>query len=231
MFTEAISASLLGLLEKLNAIPDLTSPYLGGGTALALQLGHRKSEDLDFFIPEELNIELLMKSAQRTGEDILVLNETPAHTEFLLREIRVDFIRERITPKFPFLRIHPLAGELKMADARDIGRMKLLAIASRGSKKDFVDLFCLTRGVISLESLIALSESEHREVRYSRLLFLKGLVDFEEAEQEPDPVMIWATSWGQVKDGLTEEVRRIAHKIQSGPSHVGGLGGSLNDSK
>lgn len=45
MFTEAISAPLLKLIERLNSIPDMASFYLGGGTALALQLGHRKSED------------------------------------------------------------------------------------------------------------------------------------------------------------------------------------------
>ena len=212
MFTQTISAPLLALIEKLNSIPEIAASYLGGGTALALQLGHRKSEDLDFFTPEETDIELLLKSVQRAGEEILVLNQTPAHIELLLQKIRVDFIRERISPKFPSVCLDPMACHLKMADARDIGRMKLLAIGSRGSKKDFVDLFCLTRDVIPLESLIALSESEHREVRYSRLLFLKGLVDFEEADQDPDPMMIWDAPWDQVKDGLTEEVRRIAQK-------------------
>ena len=69
-----------------------------------------------------------------------------------------------------------------MADARDIGRMKLFAIGSRGSKKDFVDLFCLTRDITNLESLIAIAESEHKGLKYSKLLFLKGLVDFQ-AEQ------------------------------------------------
>jgi hypothetical protein len=216
MFTQAISAPLLKLIEKLNFVPEMAASYLGRGTALALQLGHRKSEDLDFFIPEVISIESLMRSIQEEGEDILVLNQTPAHTEFLLRKIRVDIIRERISPRFPLLSLHPLAPELKMADVRDIGRMKLLAIASRGSKKDFVDLFCLTRDIIPLESLIALSESECREVKYSRLVFLKGLVDFEEAEQEPDPLMIRENSWEAIKEGLKREVRQIAHKIQSG---------------
>ncbi|MBW2046977.1 MAG: hypothetical protein JRJ09_00410 [Deltaproteobacteria bacterium] len=50
---------------------------------------------------------------------------------------------------------------------------------SRGRRKDFVDLFCLTRDTIDLSSLIALSMEENLGVRYSKLLFLKGLVDFE----------------------------------------------------
>jgi hypothetical protein len=60
-----------------------------------------------------------------------------------------------------------------MADARDIGRMKPLAIGSRGSKKDFIGLFCLIRDVIPLESLITMAESGPKKAKYSRLLFLK----------------------------------------------------------
>ena len=94
--------------------------------------------------------------------------------------------------------------------------MKLLAIGSRGGKKDFVDLFCLTRNFITLEDLIALAEGEHKEIKYSRLLFLKGLVDFDEADQEPDPLMIWDHSWGEIKQALRDDVRQIAHKMKAG---------------
>jgi hypothetical protein len=214
MFTQAVSATLLALIAELSSVPGMRSSYLGGGTALALQLGHRRSEDLDFFFSERTDIELLVRGVEAAEEGILVINQTPAHTEFLLRKIRVDLIRERITPRFPLLPIHPQAPGLRMADAKDIGRMKLLAIGSRGSKKDFTDLFCLTREVINLESLITLSERECRTVRYSRLVFLKGLVDFDEADREPDPVMIWKTSWDEIKTGLKEEVMRIAREIQ-----------------
>jgi hypothetical protein len=216
MFPNAISAHLLKLLERLNSITDMASSYLGGGTALALQLGHRRSRDLDFFISERLESVSFLKAIGKATGDLIVLNQTPAHTELLIQDIRVDLIKERISLRFPLIPIYPQTFDLKMADARDIGRMKLLAIGSRGSKKDFVDLFCLTREVITLESLIALAEGEPKEIKYSRLLFLKGLVDFEEADQEPDPMMIWNKSWEEIKEGLKEEVKRIAHKIQIG---------------
>jgi hypothetical protein len=215
MFTKIISGSLMKLIEKLNAIPDMASLYLGGGTALALQLGHRRSEDLDFFMPERIDPVSLLKAIAVTTGDLLVLNQTPAHTELLIQKIKVDLISERISPRFPLIPIDPQILDLKMADARDIGGMKLLAIGSRGSKKDFVDLFCLTREVITLESLIGTAERGLKEAKYSRLLFLKSLVDFEEAEQEPDPMMIWDKSWGEIKEALKEDVRRIAHKIQT----------------
>ena len=92
--------------------------------------------------------------------------------------------------------------------------MKIISIVSRGSKKDFVDLYCLTREVIKLESLLTMAMEEDRGFKYSKLLFLKGLVDFDEADKEADLVMLWDISWEQVKNSLTEEVKKIATKIQ-----------------
>jgi hypothetical protein len=100
-----------------------------------------------------------------------------------------------------------------MADSKDIGRMKIISIGSRGSKKDFVDLYCFTRKIMTLESLIMMAMEEDRGLKYSKLLFLKGLVDFEEAELEGDLATIWDIGWGEVKDGLMEDVKKLAKKI------------------
>jgi len=49
MRTEILSPKVAELLRKIKNGKFLGSFYLSGGTALALQLGHRESEDLDFF--------------------------------------------------------------------------------------------------------------------------------------------------------------------------------------
>jgi len=123
-------------------------------------------------------------------------------------------MKELVPLRFPLKRIRQSLKGLKMADAKDIGRMKLLAIGSRGSKKDFVDVYCLTRKVISLERLIGMAATEDRRIRFNRLLFLKGLIDFDEADKEEDPVMMWPLSWDEVKDTLRKEVRTIARAIR-----------------
>ena len=214
MYTETISDPLWELLRRLNPIPDMTYSYLGGGTALALQLGHRRSEDLDFFVTEEFNDLSFKQNIQLERLDTLVVNQTPNHTEMMIQSIKVDFVRERIPLKFPLKPIHPETQRLNMADSRDIGRMKIISIGSRGSKKDFVDLYCLTRKIMTLESLIMMAMEEDRGLKYSKLLFLKGLVDFEEAEQEGDLTMIRDIDWEEVKNSLIEEVKEIAKKIQ-----------------
>ena len=56
---------------------------------------------------------------------------------------------------------------------------------------------------------------EDRGIKYSRLLFLKGLIDFEEADQEGSLIMIWNVAWDEVKNSLIGEVRKIAKKIQN----------------
>ena len=213
MYTETISNALWQLLKRLNGFPELKIAYLGGGTALALQLGHRRSDDLDFFLPEDFNIQTLLREFGKQDMTITVFVQTSRHTELIVQSLKVDLIEEQIPLTRPTRSIHREIRNLNMADAVDIGRMKLLTIGSRGGRKDFVDLFCLTRDTISLKSLIALSIEENRGIRYSRLLFLKGLVDFETADLEPDPVMIWEIDWDTVKKTLIAEVKQIASEI------------------
>ena len=212
MYSETISETLLKLLQRLDTLGLDSSWYLGGGTALALQLGHRTSEDLDFFTPS-FQTAALLAGIEKAGLKATLVNQSPDHVEAVIETIKVDFIREQIPLMFPLKTLSPLTTGLKSADLRDIGRMKLAAIGSRGNKKDFIDLYCLTRKIISLDSLIGLVLGEKHAVNFSKVLFLKGLVDFDDAENDPDPRMIWEITWDEVKRILKEEVKKIAGNI------------------
>jgi hypothetical protein len=177
-----------------------------------MQLGHRISADLDFFVPGNLECETLIHDLQDVGMNATMIGRTPSHCELSIAAIRVDYLRERIPPRFPLRMVVSEGGKFHMADAADIGRMKLHAIAGRGSRKDFIDLYCLTRATIPLEQLLMLALEEHATVRFNRLLFLKGLVDFEEADKDVQPILLWSIDWRQVKADLTEEVKRIAQE-------------------
>jgi hypothetical protein len=213
MHPQSLPHSLWELLPRLDGLPGISLAYLGGGSALALSLGHRKSEDLDFFVPEDFDEPGFIHSSLQAKLDVMLLQQTPAHAVLLVQQVKVDLIRERIPLKFPVLSVHPDMKNLKMADPRDIGRMKLLSVGSRGSRKDFVDLYCLTREVIPLESLLAMTMEENQGIRYSKLHFLKGLVDFEEADREGDLAMLWDISWEEIKRVLVEEVTGIARRV------------------
>ena len=61
---------------------------------------------------------------------------------------------------------------------------------------------------------MTLAMEEDHGVRYSKLLFLKGLVDFEEADREAKLTLFWDIGWEEVKRCLTNEVKQIAGKMQ-----------------
>jgi len=168
MHTETISDALWQLIRLLDRSIALKGSYLGGGTALAL----RKSDDLGFFVPEPFDATLPLQELRNAETAITVLTQTSRHTKLVIQSSKVDIIREQIAVTRPVKSIHPEIRYLKIADAVDIGRMKLLTIGSRGGKKDFVDLYCLTREKISLGMLIAQSIEENQGVRYSNLLFI-----------------------------------------------------------
>jgi hypothetical protein len=213
MHPQTLPDSLWNLLPRLDGIPGIALTYLGGGSAMALSLGHRKSEDLDFFVREDFDDLTFLRNARTQKLDTLLLHQTQAHTVLMIERVKVDLIKERIPLMFPLKPVLPEMKNLKIADPRDIGRMKILSIGSRGSKKDFVDLFCLTRDTISLESLLSMIMAESQGIRYSKLHFLKGLVDFEEADQEGELAMIWNLSWEEIKRILREEVKGIAKHL------------------
>ena len=212
MFPEAVPEPVWKLLLALSALDTMKHSYLAGGTALALQLGHRVSADLDFFTPEDEICQVFLEEIRALGVKARVVVRTPNHLELIIEAVKVDCLHERVALFFPLEVVDYEGGGFQMADMRDIGRMKLHAIASRGGKKDFFDLYCLTRTAVPLEELLELAMEEQGTIRFSRLLFLKGLIDFEEAEREAPPVMLWNIGWEEVKVGLTEEVKNIGWK-------------------
>jgi hypothetical protein len=214
MHTETISDALWGLLVKLNKIPEMKFAYLGGGTGLSLQTGHRKSEDLDFYVSEEFSFDSFNRNIRDMGLEIIVSSMTRRHTRLMIQSVKVDLINETVSLRFPLKPLCEDIQDIRLADPRDIGRMKIIAIGSRGSKKDFIDLYFITRTIIRLDDLIALSMEENQGIKYERLLFLKGLVDFEEADLDPEPVMLLNISWDEVKGILKKEVIRIAESFK-----------------
>jgi hypothetical protein len=86
----------------------------------------------------------------------------------------------------------------RVADPRDIGCMKISAIASRRTKRDFVDLYAVCRQ-IGLKQLLDWFHEKFAKTNYSKVHVLKSLTYFENADQEPMPHMLVPLSWEKVK--------------------------------
>jgi hypothetical protein len=95
-----------------------------------------------------------------------------------------------------------------VADSRDIGYMKISAIASRGTNRDCIDLYFLTQEY-SLKQLLEWFTRKFSRTNYSMPHILKSLSYFEEAEQDPMPNMLMCLSWEELKRFFAREAPRL----------------------
>lgn len=177
---------------------------LAGGTALALQLGHRYSEDLDFFRTGSFDVDDLLARLARIG-DTRVLSRSGDTLHVLLAGLRISFLKTEVAMLFPPLEYRGLM----LADARDIAVMKVIAIGGRGSRKDFIDLYCLLKGGMNLPEILALVDKRFDHIDYNAYHIQKSLVWFEDAEAEPMPDMIRGIEWRSVRQEIEGAVRAM----------------------
>ena len=200
---ETVDASVERTLNNLQHVPIVARFYLAGGTGLALQFGHRRSVDLDFFLSEDFNEDNVLQKVQHL-EGFSLVSKEPGTIYAHVQGTKVSFLAYAYPVLFPF---QSFLG-VNVADPRDIGCMKISAIASRGTKRDFVDLYVLTRRY-GLEQLLGWFKRKYAQTNYSTVHVLKSLTYFEEAEQDPMPNMLQSVSWEEVKQFFMSEAPRL----------------------
>lgn len=142
------------LWDELHAVPE---PFiLYGGTAIALHLGHRQSEDFDFFADTEINVEAIYRSfpflhgsriVQREPNtlDCIVDRGGPVKVSFLgvpnVRRIRAPFVA-------------PDNG-LRIADLLDLAGTKANVVQARAQRKDYLDIDAMITAGIDLPTQLA----------------------------------------------------------------------------
>jgi len=208
MHEDVLPKHSLELLNQLSGYPSFQDPrwILAGGTGLAFHLGHRVSEDLDFFRPEPMDLPCFHDALERIG-DYEILHETSPHTlTVLICGTKLSFF---CVPD-PFL-FEPIPHRFfSVADPRDIALMKLAAIAGRGSRKDFADLFMILQNPPTLKEYFNLLPRKHDPRRLDIYHILKSLCWFEDAEQEPDLTMRTPFDWNECKTFFLREAQTVA---------------------
>ncbi len=196
------TASLVDIFTKKRA-PFLEQFYLSGGTALSLQLGHRESEDLDFFSetdfkPLSLQIEL---------EKIGTLHNLETQTNTLncvMDEVKLQFLG------YPYPLLLPTVNYegLELSSVLDIACTKLQTVGMRGSKKDFVDLYVIFEH-FALPELLGKMKQKYPNTDFSITHILKSIIYFDDAELQPMPRLHKQIEWEQVKERMKEVVKEI----------------------
>jgi len=193
MRKEVINQKTKRLLDDLVIKGVVDDFYLAGGTALSLQFGHRRSIDLDWFNAEKFNTRKLREQLLEIG-GINVESEEENTLNLILSGVKLSFLRYHYQLLFPLINWQ----DAKLADWRDIACMKLDAISSRGSKKDFIDLY-FTLKRISFDELWKLFEKKYKDIKFNKLHILKSINYFDDAEKEPAPMMLEEIDWEKIK--------------------------------
>lgn len=166
---------LVECADKLNA----QNFYLAGGSALALQIGHRQSVDLDFFTQSqdiaEQAFEWLKQIPEFTARD---MNAHTIHGE--IGGVKISMIGGY---KYPLLEDTVMAGRLRLASIRDVGAMKLLAITHRATLRDYIDIAAIIRDHLALEALLEASTKKHG-MAFDAMIPLRALISFEDIDNE-----------------------------------------------
>ncbi len=209
MFYNILNEERKKILPKLSAFKE--EYYLAGGTALALQIGHRVSEDFDFFTARPFPTEGLFKRVLATFEQypLQKIQEENNTLTILINNIKLSFFHD------PYLILEPLIEleHLQLASVIDIGCMKLSAVVSRAAMKDYVDLYFILQ-MISLEELLV--KCEQKLPSLDRNLILKSLVYFEDIIEEPiHYIPTREVSNDDIKGFLKTEVKKNFDNIKS----------------
>jgi predicted nucleotidyltransferase component of viral defense system len=198
---EAINQSTLEILKKLMQVNALNDFYLVGGTALALQFGHRFSIDLDLFTGKDFSAQEIIEPLREELE-IKVTAEYHNTLNLIINDVKVDLL----SYKYPLLGTIQNIDGIRFIGLEDISPMKLSAIAQRGSKKDFYDLYFLLQR-FTLEEMF--NNFQKKFPGTDLFHITKSLVFFEDAENEPDPILIKKISWNAVKKEMERVVRKL----------------------
>lgn len=179
--------------------------YLAGGTALALEIGHRDSIDFDFFTPEPIDTALLYKKCEELflGHTLIRTQEEFNTLSVLIdNEVRLTFM----TYAYPLVMPLITTEHISLSSLTDIGCMKMSAITSRSAYKDYVDLYVILQS-ISLTSLI--DALRVKMPTLDPILALKSLVYFDDINEEGIMYKTDPIPFSEIKADLERRVKEL----------------------
>ena len=204
----------VAILAGLGKVPWFADFYLAGSAALALYLHHRPVRDLDLMSPVQR-----LRSIERRDhlQDLLRLDpgfrvETARDGFFYLRSTEGVGLRFFYYP-YPLIDPEAQLDAISVASPIDLGLMKLGAVISRGTRRDFVDLYLLARRV-PLADMLQRSHEKFGHVRDFPVQALKGLADRSQVGGEPLPDLAEPIDWDDIERWLDDQVSTLGrHQI------------------
>jgi hypothetical protein len=183
--------------------------YLAGGTAVSLQIGHRRSVDFDFFsatdeVDERSRNEII---AGISAFPTQIIESVGGNLLLLVDGIRIGFF----SYGYPLVDEPILCENNFLASLNDIGLMKCDALISRGSRKDFYDLLFISK-YIQFDDLLKLGERKYPLFRDFPLMVLESMTLFDNADRDVQPELFDNIPWDKVKQFFIEQAHQLSKK-------------------
>lgn len=180
--------------------------YLAGGTGLCLHLAHRRSVDLDLFRTEPFDADDVARELGGRGVELRDLKSARATIHAQVLGVRTSLLA------FPYPTLEPpspTAEGVPVASVRDIAAMKIEAIASRGARKDFYDLYFICRAGLPLEGALEAFRARFASASPDVYHRLRALTFFDDAERDPESLLLQPAAWQDVRKFFESEARRL----------------------
>ena len=199
---QTVEPHTLELLRGLMSEPLFASLRLVGGTALALQYGHRSSIDLDFFGSIEDDAEFIKDILRKYGK-LNIIKESQNIKIYQLDGVKVDIVNYH----YPWISDSISKDGIFLASPPDIAAMKVNAIKGKGTKKDFIDMYFLLQHY-SLKEILTFYQNKYPENSLFRALM--SLSYFDDAEEQFMPKMFSNVSWEDMKTYILTQVEHYS---------------------
>ena len=202
---QTVYPDTLELLKALAQAPVLSNMRLVGGTALALQYGHRRSVDLDFFGQTTESVEELSDALRENIGNLTLLSASKTIRVYKIRDIKVDIVNY----SYPWIDEALKEDGFMLASPKDIAAMKVNAVIGRGTKKDFIDIYFLLQHY-SFDQLMQFYLEKYADGSEYRALL--SMTYFGDADLQPIPYMFSNITWESIKEKILLEVERYTRQ-------------------
>ena len=208
---ETVTPVLANVLTSLMSDEAFKPFRLVGGTNLSLRFGHRKSDDIDMFTDSEYGSIDFTNLEKRLSSKFPFFDspDKSGHIGFGkmyyvgLNDDNVVKLDLMYTDKF--LSEPETIDGIRFASTEQIAAMKLEAIGLGGRKKDWWDIHKLLE-LFSLEQMFDLHE-RWQPWTHNQDKLLESLVDFSQADLQPDPNCLEGKDWDVIKIDIINKVR------------------------
>jgi len=203
MHLEVIPKENKNIFLKLDNFKDF---YLAGGTALALQIGHRISVDFDFFFDNEISKNLLSKVKKVFQDDKITIsvNNSDELTVFV-NGIKLTFLKYPFPAIFDFIEYE----NIKLLEIKEIAASKAYTIGRRGSYKDYIDLYyILSENYSDINKITEIAEKKYKD-EFNVRLFLEQLIYLDDVVDKNIIFLKDKISKKELKIFFEQEIKKI----------------------